>query len=103
MSNHHPNEKWQEEDVKIALDLARYRVSGSCFSWKKSTCPDCGTYNWIDMTVGVESCKCFKCNKVFWISEKIYDDYKLSLVMARVFDFEAKEPEDTFYGMESPD
>lgn len=103
MNNHCPKEKWEAVDAEIAKDLTRHKVSGSCFLWEKSTCPDCGTYNWIDMMVNIEACKCHKCNSIFWISEKRYDDYKLTLVMAQVFDLEAKEPEDIFNGMENPD
>jgi ribosomal protein S27E len=96
------NEKWKEEEQKIVNDLSRYQVSESCETWLKIKCPDCGSINWASMSVRYEACRCHKCKKIFWMSEKIYDDYKTELTMSIVFDFDANWLEDIFDGLEFP-
>jgi len=91
---HCPKEKWEEQESKVTEEMSKYEVSGSSFTWIKSTCPDCGTVNWIDMLVEVEVCECHKCQKTFWISKKIYEDYKINLVMQKVFDSVPLEEEE---------
>lgn len=96
-------EKWEEEEKKIVKSMSKYKTSQHCETWHKSPCPNCAAVNWIFMNRKMEACKCHKCEKVFWISEEIYEDYKTSLVMGEVFDFDPKKVEDIFIGMEKPD
>jgi len=83
--------------------MSRYKIALDCEPWQKAICSNCNASNWILMTKNMEACKCHKCEKTFWISEKIYDDYKVSLVMGQVFDYTPKTIEDIFIGMEKPD
>lgn len=97
-------EKWEEQEDKIVEQMSKYPISGSSFIWISSTCHDCGRVNWIDMMVEVEACKCFNCQKTFWISEKIYEDHKTNLVMANVFNsVDIREEEWVYNGKEKPD
>ena len=100
-----PPEKWKEAEEKVKEELSKYKTSQSCFTWVKSTCPDCGTENWIDMTcVKVEGCECFNCKKTFWISEDIYDDYQTTIVMSRVFNSVSSDVEEyIFKGLKKPE
>ena len=52
-------------------------------TWEKWQCPHCKVVNWVclgnmdDETLpDYESCKCFSCNRLFWLGEmdKIYND-----------------------------
>ena len=104
MSDSCSQEKWKKEEDKIVEKMSKYEVSASSFIWINSTCPDCGTINWIDMLVEPEACECFKCKKTFWISEKIYNEHKTSLVMLNVFDsVNVRAEEFVFYGQKNPD
>ena len=82
--------------------MSCHEISSETEIWQKSECPACAASNWILMLSDMEACKCWNCQETFWISEKIYDDYKLSLVMAEVFNLTAYE-EYIFNGMENPD
>jgi ribosomal protein S27AE len=103
MDNTCPPEKWKEEEAKVIKEMSKYDISASSFSWINSTCPDCGAANWVEMSVEMDACQCFRCKKTFWISKSIYENYKTSLVMSKVFDYEAKVPEWVFKGLEKPD
>jgi len=83
-----PPEKWEKEEDKIVEKMSKYPISNSSFNWTRSTCPNCGKENWIEMMKDPEACNCFKCKKTFWISEKIYEELKTSLVMANVFNLD---------------
>jgi len=96
-------EKWEAEEKKIIEEMSRHEIASECEPWEKSTCPHCNAQNWILMTRDMEACKCYKCEKTFWISEKIHEDYKINLIMGQVFDFESKKIESIFKGMEKPD
>lgn len=97
-----PPEKWEKEEKKIVADMSKYKISGSSFVWINSTCPDCGTVNWIDMAIDVEACECFKCKKTFWISYEIHEEFKTSLIMSEVFNTTARLSENIFLGMKKP-
>ncbi len=103
MSQTCSKEKWAEEEVKVINVMSCHKISSETEIWQKSICPDCNAQNWILMLSDMEACKCFKCEKTFWISEKIYEDYKTNLVMGQVFDYAPKTIESVFKGIEKPD
>ena len=58
--------------------MSRYKIALDCEPWQKAICSNCNASNWILMTKNMEACKCHKCEKTFWISEKIYDDFTIT-------------------------
>jgi hypothetical protein len=95
-------EKWQEEEQNVINSLAKHSISEDCETWYKITCPDCGAVNWVNMYERFEACRCHKCPTIFWVSEKIYDDYKTELTMSIVFNSDANWIEDICDGLEKP-
>lgn len=102
MSNKCSKEKWEAEEQKIIDTLSRHKISKNCNEWLRTICPNCEQRNWVFMSIRFEACKCFNCEKTFWISEKIYDDYKTELTLAEVFDYETNLVPNVFEGLENP-
>lgn len=96
-------ERWNEEEEKIKEEMLKYETSSCAFLWIVSTCPDCGAANWIEMDPKMDACLCFRCQKTFWVSEAAYDNYKVEIIMSKVFDYDARVPEWVFKGMKNPD
>ena len=95
-------EKWEEEQELIKSSLSRYKIASKCDEWLRTTCPNCGQPNWVYMGIRFEACECFKCEKTFWISNKIYDDYETELTLAEVFGTKANRVAAIFEGLETP-
>ena len=96
------NKKWKEKESQVVDSLSRNKISKDCETWLKTSCPECGTTNWISMSIKCEAGKCFKCDRTFWVSEKIYDDYKTEIIMSQVFDYKTSIVENVFKGLEKP-
>jgi hypothetical protein len=96
-------ELWKQKEDKVVLELSKHKTTEHSENWIFSVCPNCNTGNWALMSVRYEACKCHNCQTVFWLNDKIYQDYKTELTMSKIFDYEVNQVENIFSGLPKPD
>ena len=108
------NEEYAESVKKIDEELDKTPMSIVCVCFFKTCCPNCKEDNWVcnyddlndeDMSktdTPIDICKCYNCDKEFWVSKTSKTFIKVNALVNNIYDLELREELTVVNGFKYP-